>query len=290
MKQLTKNIIVILLISVSAILSCSRELDLDIREPDALIVVDGWIENGRQAKVFLTTNAPYFTTIDSSSLRDLVLSRAKVTLRSEEQSEVLILRKDERYFPPYYYAGNTIYGEIGNSYTLEAEYGEKSVVSETTIPESVLLDTVFFELEDMEDSLGFLNVSFTDPASVKNYYRIFTKVIGEDSRFIPSFLIAINDQYFNGEQISFTLKRAPASFLSTEGSSYFSLGDTILVKLSTMDEQSFDFWSSYQEEVINASNPFAASLKDVKSNIQGDGLGIWGGYGVTIDTVFTNRQ
>ena len=278
------------MISIIAFISCNDELDLDIREPDALIVVDGWIEDGTQAKVFLTTNAPYFTTIDSSSLRDLVLSRAKVTLSDGDNSEVLILRKDVRYFPPVYYAGNTIIGETGKTYTLTAEFGRKSILSETTIPKSVMIDTAFFELEQGEDSIGFMNVSFTDPGEEKNYYRIFTRVLGEELKFISSFLMAINDQYFNGDQISFTLIRAPESFLSTEGSDSFVLGDTVLVKLCAMDKSSFEFWSSYQEEVINATNPFAASLKDVKTNIQGDGLGIWGGYGVSIDTVFSASQ
>jgi hypothetical protein len=54
-----------------------------------------------------------------------------------------------------------------------------------------------------------------------------------------------------------------------------------------MDRQSFEFWSSYQDEVLNSTNPFASSLSDVRSNIEGDGLGIWGGYGVSVDTVFT---
>jgi hypothetical protein len=286
----SKIIVLSLLIFSLTLNSCNDELELDIKQPDALIVVDGWIENGKQAKVFLTTNTPYFTTIDSSSLRNLVLSQAKVTISDGDNSEVLILRKDARYFPPYYYAGNTIYGDTGKIYTLIAEYGGKSIVSQTTIPSRVMIDTTFFELNTGEDSLGFLRISFTDPGEVKNYYRIFTMLLGEEDKFISSFIIAINDQYFNGNQISFTLRRPPESFLSTAEVDYFTLGDTILIKLCAMDQQSFDFWSSYQDEVINATNPFAASLNDVKTNILGDGLGIWGGYGVSIDTLFTALQ
>ena len=77
--------------------------ELDIEAPDDLIVVDGVIEQGRQARVFVTRNAPYFSSIDSAGLRDLVLSRAKVTLTDGDQSEILILRRDNRFFPPFYY-------------------------------------------------------------------------------------------------------------------------------------------------------------------------------------------
>ncbi|MCA1747912.1 MAG: DUF4249 domain-containing protein, partial [Bacteroidales bacterium] len=127
---------------------------------------------------------------------------------------------------------------------------------------------------------------FTDPPEEKNYYRIFTQRKGVDDRFIPTVLMAINDQYFSGRQVNYTLSRPPTSFLSSEGNEYFETGDTILVKLCTMDEASFAFWSTYQEEVMNAANPFASSMSNLETNIVGDGLGVWAGYGVTIDTVF----
>lgn len=273
-----------------AIQSCNDDLLLDISEPDDLIVVDGWIENGKQAKVFLTTNSPYFTSIDSASIRDLVLSRAKVTISDGERSEVLILRSDYNYFPPFYYAGNTIFGEAGKVYTLTADYGGKSVVAETTIPPKVNIDNTYFELSEDEDSIGSVVLNWTDPQDEKNYYRIFSKRVGKDDRFISTFIIAINDQYFNGEEISFKFALAPESILSTEKTEFFRLGDTILVKLCTMDKASYDFWSSYQDEVLNATNPFASSMIDLSSNIDGDGLGIWGGYGVDVDTVFALKR
>lgn len=280
---------IIFLFGITAFYGCNELPDLDIEEPDALIVVDGSIESGRQAKVFLTTNTPYFTTIDSSSLRDLVLSRAKVTLSDGERSEVLILRKDLRFFPPFYYAGNTIFGEAGKRYSITAEFGGKSVEASTTIPGSVSIDTVVFEPIEGDEGLGQLKITFTDPLDQKNYYRLFTMRSGKDEKFISAFLMAINDQYFNGEQVSFFLNRPPDSFLSEEENAHFHVDDTIIVKLSTMDEASYNFWSSYQDEVINASNPFASSMVGLQSNIEGDGLGIWTGYGVGIDTLFGGK-
>ncbi len=275
------------LVFLLGIFACNADLNIDLPVPDAKIVVDGWIENKEQAKVLLTANSPYFSSVDSASLRDLVLTRAKVTLDDGVNSEILILRKDEKYFPPYYYAGNLIIGEAGKTYTLTAEYGGKSIVSETSIPEPVEIDTTWFELLEDQDSLGFVVIEFTDPPDEKNYYRIFTQRIGLDKKFIPSFIMAINDQYFSGKQIQFTLFRAPESYLSTKDDNFFRPGETILVKLSTMDKASFEFWSSYQDEILNSTNPFASSLYEVRSNIQGDGLGIWGGYGTQTDTVFT---
>lgn len=266
--------------------ACNSQLDVEIKQPDALIVVDAWIEKGDQAKVFLTTNAPYFSSIDSASIRDLVLSRAKVTISDGEQSEVLILRKDTRFFPPVYYEGNLIYGDTGKIYTLTAEYGGKSVSSQTTVPAAVKIDTCYFEPLADNDTIGKVILIFTDPEYEKNYYRIFTMRLGEDEKFISSFIIALDDQYFSGQKFSLELSRPPESFLSSSGNEYFTRSDTILVKLCTMDKAAFDFWNTYQDEVINSANPFASSMTGLQSNILGDGLGIWSGYGVTLFTVF----
>ncbi len=272
----------------AALLACTREPEIDLPEPDVKIVVDGWIEANNQAKVFLTSNAPYFSPLDSASLRDLVLSRARVSLDDGENSEVLILRKDERYFPPYYYEGNMIFGRSGKTYTLQAEYGGNSIVAETTIPPAVRIDTCYFALLEGEDSLGYVVLEFTDPPDEKNYYRIFTRRIGLDDRYISSLIMAVDDKYLSGEKISLTLFRAPENYLSTEDDNFYRPGEEILIKLSTMDRATFEFWNSYQDEVLNASNPFASSLSDVRSNIRGDGLGIWGGYAFSVDTVFAS--
>ena len=72
--------------------SCNDELTLNLPLPDDKIVIDGWIDGGQYAKVLLTRNSPYFSSIDSASLRDLVLTAAKVTLTDGDKTEILILR------------------------------------------------------------------------------------------------------------------------------------------------------------------------------------------------------
>lgn len=284
-KKLVKYLV--LNIVVTAVVSCTQVPDIDLPIPDDKIVIDGWIEDGKQARVLLTSNSPYFASIDSSTWRDIVLTRAKVTLDDGFNSEVLILRKDERYFPPYYYAGNDIIGQSGRNYTLTAEFGGKTAMAQTSIPEPVLIDTSYFELYENEDSIGRIVVKFTDPPDQKNYYRIFTMRDGIDQRFTSVYVMALDDTHFPGQSLTLKLLRSPESHLAQQQDNYFRLGETILVKLSTMDEQSYDFWSSYQDEALNVANPFASSLSDIRSNVQGDGLGIWAGYGNTIDTIYT---
>lgn len=260
--------------------ACNDEPYLNVPLPEDMIVVDGWIENGQFAKVLLTRNSPYFASIDSASVRSLVLTWAKVTVSDGINTEILTLRKDENYFPPYIFEGNEIIGVTGRTYSIKAEYGGKTVTATTTIPEIVPLDTAFFYLESGSDSLGSIYMEFTDPPDVKNYYRILTKRNGEDTRYYSSMVMCMDDMYFSGQKFSFSVRRGPESFISSYGNEYFRMGDTVSIKFCTIDNAHFDFWNSFQDETFNASNPFASSLSTIRSNIEGDGLGIWGGYGV----------
>jgi hypothetical protein len=288
MKERITNLFLFVLFSLSTN-CCNDSLDLNLQEPDDKIVIDGWIDSGQFAKVLLTRNSPYFSSIDSASLRALVLTRAKVTLTDGEKSEILILRKNEDYFPPYIYEGNEIIGDTGKIYTLTAEYGGKTAWASTTIPPKVKLDTVFFKLEPDKDSLGIIQIEFTDPPEIKNYYRILTKRAGKDRQYSSSMIMGIDDIFFSGQKFGFSLSRGPQSFLSSGGNGYFKLGDTVGIKFCTMDKAQYEFWNSFQTEVLNVSNPFASSLSAIKSNVQGDGLGVWGGYGVSNYTLIIKK-
>lgn len=261
--------------------ACEPKLDIEIFQSNDKIVIDGWIESGSYASVLLTANAPYFSILDSASVRDLVLSRAKVSLVHNEDTTILTLKKNEGYFPPLIYIASKFRGEVGETYKIIAEYGQKTAVAETSIPAVVNLDTLFSMPNILNDSLSTLFVRFTDPPE-KNYYRIFILRKNKDLRYRAAFISALDDKYFNGDEAEISISSVNETLLSQDDSDFFVKGDTISVKLCTMDKESFDFWSSYQEEMVNTNNPFAASLTSVKSNVEADGLGVWCGYGVSV--------
>ncbi len=261
--------------------ACNKSIELDIPDPDDMIIIDGWIENNQYAKVLLTKNTPYFSSLDSVSIRELVLTRARVTLTDGEKSEYLTLRRNDDYFPPYIFEGNEIRGETGKTYTLTAEYGGRAATGMTTIPTVVSLDTIYFKKNENSDSLGTIFIEFTDPPDTRNYYRILTQVAGKDSRFYSGMIMGISDSFFSGQKFGFSIFRGQKSYISAGKNDYFNIGDTVNIKFCTIDKAHYEFWSSFQDEILNTGNPFASSLSVIKSNIEGNGLGIWGGYGVS---------
>lgn len=265
--------------------ACEKELEIDLPPHTPRLVVDGWIEQNRYPTVILTHNAAYFEPVDSGSIRELVATRAKVTIGNGEQEEVLTLRRRNEYFPNYLYQGTTIRGEVGKTYDLKVELSEETYTARTTIPAPVSLDSLWYEPLSPTDTLGYVWAHFTDRADEENYYRLFTQRVGKDDRFVPVYLSAIGDQYFNGESFSFSVLRGAENLNNVTDDLYFQEGDTVRVKFCAIDRAHFDFWRTLERELYATGNPFASSGNEVLSNVEGGALGIWGGYGATYRTL-----
>ena len=270
------------LIAVSLVGGCVPESDFDSIAYEPKLVIDGAIESGGFPRVVLSKSASYFMKIDSSNIRDLFMSTARVTVSNGIDSEVLTLKRNDSSFPPYVYEGTTLKGETGMTYTLTVESDGAVYTSTTTIPESPKLDKLWFELSPGEDSVGYVYAQLTDPPEETNYYRIFTERLHQDTRFIPVYLSARGDQYFNGLQFTFTVLRGPENYTEIIDDLYFKKGDSVRIKLCSMDKAHFDFWRTVERELYVTGNPFSSSGNKIISNIEGDKvLGVWGGYGVS---------
>jgi len=257
--------------------SCIKT-DFNIDDYESQIVVDGWIENDKYAKVLLTRSAAYFSDIDSISIRGYVLTRAKVELTDGKKSETLTLKPNDSYFPPYIYEGSEIKGEIGKTYYIKVTYGGREVSAQTTIPTPVILDEAHFQLNDDSDQLGYLSVNFSDDANTKNYYRTLAKIKSKDSKYLASYIANFTDDYFNGQQVNISIYKGNKTSINNTNNKYFILGDTISLMFTTIDHAAYDFWTTFSREALNTGNPFASTNLRVKTNIK-NGLGIWCGYG-----------
>lgn len=257
---------------------CEPAYDSKMFTIDKKIVVDGWIENGRSAIVMLTYNTPYFGNLDSASFRQLVATRAKVSVTDDVNTEILTLTKDTNYFPPYVYKGYSLIGEVGKNYTLIVEDELDTVIAVTSILPPVQLDSIWFE--STSDSSGIIKCILDDNPTEKNYYRIFTRIQGKEHRFYPALVANLNDRFFNGQRFTFYINKGRTNNILPIENIYFPKKDTIIVRFTTMDELAFEYWSTYDEELLNAGNPFAANHLSIPSNIQ-NGLGVWCGYGAS---------
>lgn len=262
------------------LISCNND-DISKQIPvESKIVVEGSIEEGDVAKVVLSRSVPIGAVVDSTTVLNYVIRSAKITVSDGEKEEVLRVKRDNDKIPPFVYLGSEIIGEAGKTYTLKIEYLNKTVAGKTTIPHSVPILSADYIKDNPTDKNGSIFIKFNDPANEKNFYQIQTRLDKYDSIYIPALYGNLNDANFNAPEISFQIFRGK-SFSFEDHSDYksnFEDGDLIYVKLRTMDNAGFEFWNSWQNEIINGQSPIFPNTTSLKSNIDG-GIGIWAGYG-----------
>lgn len=301
-----KNILILLMVVVG-FASCEKVLDVDLPEGVNGIVFEGYIENGQFPYVIISRSSNYFDPIQTAAdaiVNSLVeadsvfvnydgnrVELPKICLSDltpEEQEMALELLGFES-FPTgldlCINANLTMVGELGKTYTLEAYVEGQLYTATTTIGHQMRFDSIWYKDEIPVDSFGSIWVSLTDPLATTDYYYVWTENLTQGRNMAPidggpSF----GDRLFSGETISFNMYQS-SSLANNDGSEeeywWFAEGDTVVVKLGTIDRGVYDFWESV--DAASNLNPFS-SPTPVFSNFDNGGRGVWAGYATTLDT------
>ena len=291
--------------------SCEQDLTLLLPEGEEKLVVEGHIEQGAPPIVVLTRSVPVFSDLTLEALEQSFVHDAQVTVTSNGQNYVLKevaspafsdeivrvvslqfgipaeqLRRNSG-FLFYVYTTDELQGEIGQSYGLRISHSGRVLTSSTTIPQLNPLDSLWSvpHPNPKKDSLRVLYYSYTDPDTLGNSIRYFTKRNSEP--FFPGLFTSVfNDEIVNGRNISFPLDRGEPkgqADLNEELYSYFGIGDTVIVRWAAIDLPHYRFWYSLENEQNSNGSPIGTP-NITQTNIKG-GLGIWGGYGVTYHSI-----
>jgi len=189
-----------------------------------------------------------------------------------------------------------VYGEAGKTYVLTVVSEGETYTSTTVIPPLVPLDSIWY-LPQLDDTLGFVWAHLVDPGGVYNAYRWFAKRIShdylgnpKDDYFVAPFGSSFEDKFIDGQSFDFAYDRGhpPGDHSEVDPSEvphYFKPQDTIVIKFCTIGADIYKFLRVYEIEINSSGSPFA-SPSTIPTNIEGGGLGLWAGYGVTYDTIY----
>ncbi|MEO0312243.1 MAG: hypothetical protein RIQ89_1900 [Bacteroidota bacterium] len=268
--------------------ACERNITIDLPQGAPQLVVEGYIEAGRGPIVQLSKSSGFFDVLDSNATLSLAVKGAAVTV-SDGITTVNLTEAVPGQGYLYIDATNTMIGMPGKVYTLTVTAEGQTLTAVTKITEPVGLDSLWFKVDGTRDSLGFVWAKLTDPDTIGNSYRWFAQRLGKDESFVPAPNSVFEDVFINGKSFDFAYDRGPtandslANSEPVEEARFFKVGDTIVVKFCTIDQDHFRFWRSYINQNQSNGNPFAAPAP-INHNVVG-GLGIWGGYTPFIDTV-----
>ncbi|GEM58168.1 DUF4249 domain-containing protein [Flavobacterium columnare] len=260
--------------------SCQDNLN-DTKVSKPKLIVEGWIEENGVANVILSKSIPTNTNFNQNNIDKYFIRAAKVTVSDGVNAEILHLKMVNGYIPPFIYTGENIIGKKGFTYTLTIEFDGQELRAETSIPESVPIKEL--SIEKIDDFKRKIGIEFIDPDN-KNYYQIGTRIVGKDSLFIPTLYGTIDDETFITKKVKLNLLKGIQFYPVENTETYFPSGKIIEVKLRTLEKKSYEFWNSWQNDVLNGQNPLFPATFNLKSNIKG-GLGIWAGYGADVKII-----
>lgn len=301
-----KSSILLCFVGTFFFLACEEQFIPEINSDPQDIVVEGYIESGDldlPPYVILTRSQPFFTSLNIGNLDEFFVHDAMITvsdgsnmvsleelcwndLEDEQKEFVNLLLSQSGVGGIDSIPGNIcVYvdfefqmtGEIGRTYDLRIEVEDKTLTASTTLQNPVPLDSLRFIIPEgnLPDTLRELRVLLRDVPGQTDFYRYFTSV--NRDRFIPGFNSVIDDPLFDGQEFEFPLpKGEPRSAISNATTfGLYTVGDSIIVRWTTIDEANFNFWNTLEFNAIN-QGPFSSYTR-VASNVDG-GLGIWGGY------------
>lgn len=265
-----------------AITSCNPNLDYDIKGYTQKIIVEASIGDGSYPVVYLSLNNPVWKKVDSVTIMQNVIRYAKVTVSDGKNSEILTSGWDLTHFPPYKYAGTELCGEAGKRYTIKVEYSGYTIESETTIPQPGEILSFETEAVSSKDSLRklFMNLDMKDTPS--RSYMLKCKNL-KDKHYNQVDILYNQDLQLTGTHRYQIIPTALKTDKSYEHIPYFAKGDTLIIRLSTIDSISTAFFRDFTifSSTTGVANMFLNSEKQsLKSNISKPGFGIWYGEAV----------
>lgn len=311
-----------LFLSIFLFVGCEKEINVDLPTTEPKLVVEGKIEMGANPIIVLTKTTNYFDPTDLASVAESFVGDATITISDGTTTNNMTKICSSSLTPPqqealaeqlgiaveilqnYNICGFTdvMIGEVGKSYTININWQGKNYASTTTIPDTVALDSTWFEVEGNLDSLGFLWAIISEPAQEGNAYRWYAKRINKytfgdnvgeqkDGDFLAPSGSVFNDDFINGQTFEFGYNRSSLSNKEDDNNAekwYYKVGDTVVVKFCTIDKSVYKFLNESDIQSQSTGSPFASPI-NVTSNISNGALGVWAGYGITYDTIICTQ-
>ena len=287
--------------------SCSKEVKIDIPGFDEQIVIDGSIETGTPAIIFLSNSKDIYAPTDINSYLSGFISGATVTVSNGTITDTLteictdnLPAGFESIAAAFFglpieqlvnlhlcaYVSTGIVGEVGKTYSLKVLYNNKTYTSSTKIENPTALDNLFWREQANLPGYGFSWAKITDSPVMGDAYRWEVKNLG-DLFYSKPFQPFTDDRFYNGKTFEFSVEN-PMSFkdqtIENQYKGYYKLGDTIVVKFSKLGKKEYQFFEKKYNQIYSGGNPFATPT-NIPTNIEGGALGIWAGFSPWYDTL-----
>ncbi len=273
-----------LLLCVLVLVGCQKQ-----NPTEQILIVEGWIEENEPPIVFLHYPFTFDEKITSVSelFAQKMITWGKVTIDDGESSVILTGKLDTTYLPPYKYSTARLFGEAGKTYEITVEYDDKIATAKSTLLTSVPFDSIVIDINENDRAyvdLYFSNLSHSD----NDGYVIFCKYQG-NYQYLASILGVFNDSNGTDGHFKVPIYRPLALLEGNDLALNFCRGDTVDIKLSHIDRESYNFWYAFTAQNAASRIPFVPIYGNAETNIIG-GKGYWSAMGSTKTKLILNND
>lgn len=313
---------IILLISATISVSCTKEIDGDLPSVETQLVVDANIETNTPPIFILTKTSPVFggfdlddlgaffehnaviwvknkTTNDSVQLMEFCLNdlpfddSTKADLlkglgfiaqdSSEELPNVCIYTVPD--IVTYYTTGTcSFYGQEQHEYSMTIRTEKYYATGETSIPQSIPPETLVYTPNPKPeyDTLVTVKVRVNVPSDIGHFVRYWTKRNSEP--FYPPLSQSVwDDKLFAGLNIDLPIERGQPSNASSRDDSYGYFWKGDTVTVKWANIDYKTYNFFITLENDGTGSPFSPQVK-VQSNVTG-AIGVFAGYATSYKTI-----
>lgn len=236
--------------------SCEDTIDVDVPTAEARLVVEASIDwekgtTGNVQSISLSMSTPFFDTNQDTSVTGAI-----VTVTNEDSGEVFPFDDNN----DGTYSTSTFVPILNNTYHLEIVYdGETYEATETLMSVSDINEVNQSIEGGFDDELLELNLYFTDPANIENFYLIKYDVVGD----LFPYLEDVSDEFTDGNEIHDFLEKED----DEDGEEVpFEAGDVVNISLYGISEQYYNFIRLLIEQHGSQGDPFSSTAALIRGN------------------------
>ncbi len=260
-----KTIAPILLATLLVLWGCEKEVDLQLSDTEARVVIEGWVNDTPGPYDFkVTKTGSYLGTGE-----EVKVSGARLVLKDDMGGiDTLVERR------PGWYQSTHLQGQIGHNYFLEAQVEGKNYKASNYLPR---INPILASGYEYNDTIIFgpgyyVGLLALEPAGFGDFYQF--RFWRNDTAFNSiSNLFVTNDDFVDG-QVSPFLFFNPCR-----------LGDTVVIEVRSISQTSYDYYVTLLQQGSGTGGPFASVPDNLPTNFDNGALGWFGASAPRRDTL-----
>jgi Domain of unknown function (DUF4249) len=242
---------VILFIITALLGGCTKIIDVDLKNSDPQLVIEGVVTNSSPASLTISQSVSF-----STSNKFPPVSGAVVRVTDNTGNQYVLAETSAGT-----YVNNALVGVEGRTYNLSVLLNGKEYTSSSTMPAQVNMDTILLEqIAFITENIWIVKPKYTDPPGFGNYYRFIEKINN-----IRNPTIWVWDDKLSNNGVS----TRPL----IQGDSAIELNDTIEIEMQCIDRNIFRYFSALQSLQDNSTTP-----SNPDTNITGGVLGYFSAH------------